>query len=252
MTMSDTQGPGIPEAVAEPKPRWRVQIVWLIPLVALLIGGWLAVRAVMQHGPTITVIFKTAEGLEAGKTKFKYKDVDIGLVKAISVSRDLEHVIVTAELVGETKPHLVEDTRFWVVRPRIAGGSVSGLATLLAGSYIAVDRGTSNQPRREFVGLDEPPVLQRGRPGREYVLHSGNAGSLGVGLPGDGNQARRGRPVRHDQHFHRCAIYEVCECKQPVLERKRGRHQARCERHQYRYPIPGIDPDWRHRLRYTR
>jgi paraquat-inducible protein B len=183
MTMADTQGPGIPEAVAEPKPRWRVQIVWLIPLVALLIGGWLAVRAVMQHGATITVIFKTAEGLEPGKTRFKYKDVDIGLVKAITVSRDLEHVIVTAELVRETKPHLVEDTRFWVVRPRIAGGSVSGLGTLLAGSYIAVDRGTSNQPRHEFVGLDEPPVLQRGRPGHEYVLHSGNAGSLGVGSP---------------------------------------------------------------------
>jgi paraquat-inducible protein B len=183
MTMADPQGPGIEEAVAEPKPRWRVQVVWLIPLVALLIGGWLAVRAVMQHGATITVIFKTAEGLETGKTKFKYKDVDIGQVKAISVSRDLEHVIVTAELVPEATPHLVADTRFWVVRPRIAAGSVSGLGTLLAGAYIAVDRGTSNQPRREFVGLDEPPVLQRGRPGREYVLHSGNAGSLGAGLP---------------------------------------------------------------------
>jgi paraquat-inducible protein B len=173
----------IPEAVAEPKPRWRVQIVWLVPLVALLIGGWLAVRAVMQQGSTITVIFKTAEGLEAGKTKFKYKDVDIGQVKTISVSPDLEQVVVTAELVREAKPHLVEDTRFWVVRPRIAGGSVSGLGTLLAGSYVAVDRGTSKQPRREFVGLDEPPVLQRGRLGREYELRSGNGGSLGIGSP---------------------------------------------------------------------
>jgi paraquat-inducible protein B len=181
--MPDAQGPDIPEAVADRKPRWRVQIVWLIPLVALLIGGWLAVRAVMARGPTITVIFKTAEGLEAGKTRFKYKDVDIGQVKAVSVSRDLEHVVVTGELARELKPHLVEDARFWVVRPRIAGGSVSGLGTLLGGSYIAVDRGSSNKSRRDFVGLDQPPVIQRDRPGREYLLHSANAGSLGVGTP---------------------------------------------------------------------
>jgi paraquat-inducible protein B len=183
MTMADTQGPDMPEAIAVPRRHWRVQIVWLIPLVALLIGGWLAVRAVMQRGPTITVMFKTAEGLEAGKTKFKYKDVDIGQVTAISVSRDLQHVVVTGELAREIKPHLVDDVRFWVVRPRIAGGSVSGIGTLLGGSYIAVDRGSSNKPRHDFVGLDEPPVIQRDRPGLEYVLHSENAGSLGVGTP---------------------------------------------------------------------
>jgi paraquat-inducible protein B len=129
------------------------------------------------------VIFKSAEGLEAGKTKFKYRDVDIGQVTAISVSPDLEHVIVTAELAREIKPHLVEDTRFWVVRPRIAGGSVTGLGTLLAGSYIAVDRGTSRKHRLNFVGLDEPPAVQRDRPGHEYVLHSAAAGSHGIGEP---------------------------------------------------------------------
>jgi paraquat-inducible protein B len=183
MTMADTQGPEIPEAVAQPRPRWHVQIVWLVPLVALLIGGWLAVRAILERGPTITVIFKTAEGLEAGKTRFRYRDVDIGLVRTISVSRDLERVIVSAELAREVAPHLVEDTRFWVVRPRIAGGSVSGLGTLLAGPYIAVDRGTSDKPRRAFVGLDDPPPIQRDRPGREYVLHSAAASSLGIGSP---------------------------------------------------------------------
>jgi paraquat-inducible protein B len=181
--MADTQGPGIPEAVAQPRPRWHVQVVWLIPLVALLIGGWLAVHAIMERGPTITVVFQTAEGLEAGKTKFKYKDVDIGQVTAIAVASDLEHVVVTAELSRTIKPHLVEDMRFWVVRPRIAGGSVSGLGTLLAGSYIAVERGTSHKPRFDFVGLDEPPAIQRDRPGREYVLNSPNAGSYGIGAP---------------------------------------------------------------------
>jgi paraquat-inducible protein B len=181
--MPETEGPAIPEAVAEPRRRGRVPLVWLVPLVALLIGGWLAVHAILQKGPTITVAFKTAEGLEAGKTKFRFKDVDIGQVTAISVSRDLEHVIVTGELARQAKPYLVDDMRFWVVRPRIAGGSVSGLGTLLGGPYIAVERGTSHQPRRAFVGLDEPPSIQRDRPGREYLLHSESAGWLVIGSP---------------------------------------------------------------------
>jgi paraquat-inducible protein B len=181
--MADIPDPGIPEAVAQPRPRWHLQIVWLVPLVALLIGGWLAVRAVLQQGPVITVTFKSAEGLESGKTRFRYKDVDIGRVTAISVSHDLARVVVTAELAPELKPHLVEDMRFWVVRPRIAGGSVSGLSTLLTGSYVAVDRGISGKPSREFTGLDDPPPIQRDRPGREYVLHGATAGSQAVGAP---------------------------------------------------------------------
>jgi paraquat-inducible protein B len=189
MTMGDTQGPGtpeipeIPEADARPRKRWHVQVVWLIPLIALLIGGWLAVRAVMEKGPTITVTFASAEGLEAGKTKLKYKDVDVGQVTAVTVSRNLDRVVVTAELAKELKPYLVDDLRLWVVRPRIAGGSVSGLGTLLAGSYIALDRGISKKTRTEFVGLDEPLAIQRDRPGREYTLHSVDGGSYGVGSP---------------------------------------------------------------------
>jgi paraquat-inducible protein B len=186
MAMGDTQDTGtpeIPDADAQPRKRWHVQIVWLVPLVALLIGAWLAVRAVMEKGPTITVIFSSAEGLEAGKTKFKYKDVDVGQVTAVTVSRNLDRVVVTAELAKELKPYLVDDVRFWVVRPRVAGGSVTGLGTLLAGSYIAIDRGTSKKPRLDFIGLDEPLAIQRDRPGREYTLHSANGGSFGVGSP---------------------------------------------------------------------
>lgn len=181
--MPEPAGPDIPKAVAAPKRHWRVSIVWLVPLVALVIGGWLAVHAVLQRGPTITVMFSTAEGLEAGKTRFKFKDVEIGQVTGIRVAPDMAHVIVTGELAPQAEPHLVNDTRFWVVRPRIAGGSVTGLGTLLGGSYIAVERGTSHQPRRDFVGLDEPPAVQRDRPGREYALHGESAGWLAVGSP---------------------------------------------------------------------
>jgi paraquat-inducible protein B len=185
--MADTpQGPGapeVPEAVAAPGSRWKLQIIWLIPLVAALIGGWLAVRAIMERGPTITIRFNTAEGLEAGKTKLKYKDVDIGMVKAIALSRDLSKIIVTAELVKDFTPHLVEDTRFWVVRPRISGGTISGIGTLLSGSYVGVDVGRSAKPKSDFTGLEVPPIVRRDMPGREYTLHSQNVGSLDVGVP---------------------------------------------------------------------
>jgi paraquat-inducible protein B len=180
------QGPDLPEAPeaqAVPKPRWSLQVIWLIPLVAALIGGWLAVHAILERGPTITVRFKTAEGLEVGKTKLKYKDVDIGLVKTVTLSRDLSQAIATAELSRDFKPHLVDDTRFWVVRPRIAAGTVSGLGTLLGGSYIAVDVGRSTTPRTDFTGLDEPPIVRFDMPGHQYTLHSDNAGSLATGVP---------------------------------------------------------------------
>ncbi|MBV8158362.1 MAG: MCE family protein, partial [Dyella sp.] len=151
--------PDFPEAVARPahRSRWRMQLVWLVPIIAVLIGGWLAVKAVIEQGPTITINFKTGEGLEAGKTKIKFKDVDIGAVKSVTLSPDSKHVVVTAEIAKDAGRLLVDNTRFWVVRPRISGGSVSGLGTLLSGSYIATDAGNATKARHDFVGLETPP-----------------------------------------------------------------------------------------------
>jgi paraquat-inducible protein B len=173
----------IPEAVAAPKSRRSVQLVWLIPLIAALVGGWLAVKSILDKGPVITISFKTAEGLEAGKTKLKCKDVEIGLVTKVELAKDLSGVIATAELTKGTGERLVEDTRFWVVRPRISGGSVSGLSTLLSGSYIGVGIGKSKTQHRNFVGLEVPPVFSTDEPGREFVLRSSNLGSLDFGSP---------------------------------------------------------------------
>ena len=114
----------IPTAVPTRRRGWSVQFIWIVPIVAALIGGWLVVKGILDKGPTITIMFKTAEGLEAGKTKIKYKNVDVGEVKMITLSKDRHSVVATAELVKEAEPYLVEDTRFWVVRPRIAGGQV--------------------------------------------------------------------------------------------------------------------------------
>jgi paraquat-inducible protein B len=173
----------IPEAVAAPKSRRTVQLVWLIPLAAALVGGWLAVKSIIDRGPTIAITFETADGLEAGKTKIKYKDVDIGLVTSVVLTRDAKKVLATAELVKGTEHHLVDDSRFWVVRARISGGTVSGLGTLLSGSYIGMDIGKSGKVQRDFIGLEVAPVIRSDTPGREFVLHSSNLGSLDVGSP---------------------------------------------------------------------
>lgn len=173
----------VPEAAVATKSRWSLQLVWLVPIVAALIGGWLAVKSILDQGPVITIVFKSAEGLEAGKTKIKFKDVEIGQVTAVALSPDLKQVVATAELVKDFKRYLVEDTAFWVVKPRISGGNVSGLGTVLSGSYIAVGVGKSDKEQKAFTGLEVPPVVQFDTPGREFILHSSDLGSLDVGSP---------------------------------------------------------------------
>lgn len=173
----------IPEAVPEPKKRFSMQLVWLIPIVAAIIGGTLAVKTYLQKGPTITITFKSGDGLEAGKTKVKFKDVEVGLVKDVTIARDITHVIATVELKKEVTPYLMEDTRFWVVRPRISGGGITGLGTLMGGSYIGVDVGRSKQPQRAFTGLETAPAVAMDVPGSSFQLHSADLGSLDIGSP---------------------------------------------------------------------
>lgn len=180
----ESKGPAeLPRVAATSRRRNRFNLVWLVPLVAVLIGGWLAVKTILEKGPTVTITFKSAEGIEAGKTKLKYKDVEIGQVSHVGLSPDLRQVIVTAELIKDFTPHLTEDAAFWVVRARVSGGRVSGLGTLLSGAYIGVDAGKKGQSRRQFAGLETPPVVQIDTPGREFVLRSEDLGSLDVGTP---------------------------------------------------------------------
>ena len=173
----------LPEAVANTKKRGSLQLVWIVPIVAALIGAWLAVQAFIERGPTVTIKFKTAEGLEAGKTKIKYKEVDIGLVTEVALGENRKTVVATAEFRKQAESFLVEDTRFWVVRPRIAGGQVSGLGTLLSGSYIGIDPGKATNSRRRFTGLETAPIVTGDRPGRQFVLRADELGSLEIGSP---------------------------------------------------------------------
>jgi paraquat-inducible protein B len=157
-----------------------ISIVWLVPLVAAAIGIWLAYTTLQERGPTITITFDDAEGLEAGKTKVKYKDVEVGTVDSVRLSEDLKHIVVTAEMVKEAEAYMTEGTRFWVVSPRLGAGGVSGLGTLLSGVYIGVDP-QPGAAATSFSGLAEPPLITSDTPGRHYMLHATTRGSIARG-----------------------------------------------------------------------
>jgi len=173
----------VPESRNVPKTRTRLSLVWFIPILAAVVGAWVAVTRVLSEGPKITIVMKTAEGLEAGKTKIHYNGVDIGTISKIELSPDHQQVILTAQMAPKTEAFLVDDTKFWVVRPRISGANVTGLGTLISGAYIGVEIGTSKIDRRDFVALEIPPVITGEVPGRFFVLKTPDLGSLDTGTP---------------------------------------------------------------------
>jgi len=175
--------PRVPESRNVPRKRTRLSLVWFIPILAAIVGAWVAVTRVMSQGPKITITMKSAEGLEAGKTKIHYNGVDIGTVSTIELSEDHQHVILTAQMAPKTESFLVEDTKFWVVRPRISGANVSGLGTLISGAYIGVEIGSSKEDRRDFVALEIPPVISGDVPGRFFFLKTPDLGSIDTGTP---------------------------------------------------------------------
>ena len=170
-----------PEAVVQTKRSFS--IIWVVPIIALLIGGWLTFKAMTEKGPEITIAFETAEGLEAGKTKIKYKDVEVGKVTAINLNEDRSGVIVSAEMTPGAESYLTDKTQFWVIRATVAAGKVSGLGTLLSGAYIGVNPSTDGKKTKHFTGLEKPPLVTAGMPGRHFILQSEELGSLDRGSP---------------------------------------------------------------------
>jgi len=181
--MTEPTLPAIPAATVDAPRRFRLPLVWIIPLVAALIGAFLAAHTWYQQGPTITIQFGSGAGLEPGKTRIKYRDVDVGQITSVALAEDGAHVTATAQLARQADRLLVQDTRFWVVSARVSGSAVSGLGTLLSGAYVGMDAGKSDQPARAFVALDEAPVITLDIPGRAYRLHADSLGSIGVGTP---------------------------------------------------------------------
>jgi paraquat-inducible protein B len=176
-------GPGSVDEVAVQERRRRFSIVWIIPIVVVLVGGWLAYTTIAEKGPTVTISFKTAEGLESGKTKVKFKDVEVGLVESVTIKPDLSGVTITAGLSKEVENHLTTETRFWVVRPRLGAGGVSGLGTLLSGAYVELDPGETGAPAKTFVGLELPPLVRAETQGKTFDLEAEKLGSFSYGSP---------------------------------------------------------------------
>lgn len=207
MNMEDNRDP-LPENVPQPKVRHKssLDLVWLIPIVAALIAAALAVKAITEKGPTITISFVSAEGLEAGKTRIKYKDVEVGKVRSIQLSEDLTHVTVTAEMVPEISDHLTDSTRFWIVRARVTPSQVSGLGTLFSGVYIGMDPGKQGASARHFKGLESPPLVTLDMPGRYFNLQADRLGSLDIGSPVFSRQIKVGQVVNYKMNADGTAV----------------------------------------------
>ena len=222
-------------------------------------GVWVAVTRVLSEGPKITIVFQSAEGLEAGKTKVHFNGVDIGTVSAIRLAEDHKRVIITAQMAPKTDDFLVKDTQFWVVRPRISGANVTGLGTLISGAYIGLEigrvegaearlrraRDAAGGDRRsagaDLRAEDAGPGLAGYRHADIFPASAGGAGGLvcaGRGRQGaDGAdiRARAVRPVRQSEHA--------------LLECERSGRDAIGERAEGADAVGAVDPDRGYRVR---
>jgi paraquat-inducible protein B len=170
--------------VAATRRSRRLSAIWLLPIVAVAIGGWLAWDTLSKEGPTITITFETAEGLQAGQSQLKYREITLGTVKTLVLSDDHAHVLVTVATTRQAEPLLTADAQFWVVRPRLFAGNLSGLSTLVSGSYIGMLPGNASvEHKKDFVGRQDPPVLESNVPGRTFLLKATRLGSVTLGSP---------------------------------------------------------------------
>ncbi len=165
------------------KKKQSFSLIWFVPLVALAVGGWLLFKTISERGPQIEIQFRNAEGIEAGKTKVKFKNVDVGLVKSVHLNDGLSNVVLDVQMNAEMEPYLTDRTRFWVVRARVGAGKVTGLSTLLSGAYLGMDPIADGEPTDTFKGLESPPTVTFDTPGRFYQLKAADLGSLHENSP---------------------------------------------------------------------
>jgi len=181
--MDDVVRRELPQADVVARPRWSPRLIWLVPAIAVLVGLSLFFERIAREGPEVVITFKSAQGLEPGRTPVRYKDVTIGVVTAVDLSPDYRAAQVTVRILRKAAPLITEGASFWVVRPRIGLTEVSGLGALFSGNYIAFERGVPDRPQRRFTGLDNAMVVASDTPGRKFVLHSHDALRIDVGLP---------------------------------------------------------------------
>ena len=209
--------------ISSPKVNKRSgpSVVWIIPFITLLVGGWLIVKTLSEQGPQVTISFKTAEGIEVGKTKVKYKNVDIGVIEQIKFSDDFSNVILTAEFNKGSEKFLRRSTRFWVVKPQLGLRGATGLNTLISGDYIEIEPGPGAE-QRHFIGLEKQPVVKADEQGLEIVLVTHNLGSIDVGSPIYYQGLLAGEVLGHELGNDRKSVYVHGFIKDPFDQLIRG------------------------------
>lgn len=172
-----------PAVEADIKSRESFNHVWWLPLIALLLIAYIGISHYTSQGPLITITFKNAEGLEAGKAKVRYKEVTIGMVEKVTLNDNLKMVDISVRMDKSSEGLLRENTQFWIVKPRVGITQVSGLNTLLSGNYLAIEPDTSpDSPfRYEYTGLETPPIINENEPGLKITLLSPETDSLHPG-----------------------------------------------------------------------
>lgn len=198
--VAPTEG-DLPHAVV--RGRRLLSPIWAIPIVAALVAGFLGWRALEARGPVVTIAFKTADGLQAGQTKVRYKSVELGTVSSITLAKGLGAVLVRVQMQRVATEYLTDKTHFWVVRPRLTAGNISGLDTLISGAYIGMDPGPSGGAlQTHFTGLEEPPAIRSDEPGTTFVLKTSRIGSLGTGSPVFFHDIKAGEVLGYDLGPH--------------------------------------------------
>jgi paraquat-inducible protein B len=172
-------------SIEPPEPRRRRRLlswIWALPLAALLAASWLAFQTFLALGPTIEITWNSADGLLAGQTEVLYKNVELGRVEKIALTSDHSHIVVTVRMDRDADSMLNTGTQFWVVRPRLALGQISGLDTIISGSYIDIEPG-NGAPARNFTGFEGPPTLAPDVPGSRFTLATDDLLSVTQGAP---------------------------------------------------------------------
>jgi paraquat-inducible protein B len=247
-----------PDRASTRRREWLPSLIWLIPIVAALVGITLVARILMERGPEVVLTFKTAEGLEAGKTAVKYKDVQIGLVTHLRLARDRSHVRVLVQFNKDAEGFTATDSRFWVVRPRLDTSGISGLNTLLSGAYIGADAGTVEGNAGEFTGLETPPIVTRDDSGKQFLLRANDVGSLDVGSPVYYRRVKVGQVAAYEldgdgrgvtlRVFVNAPYDKFVGMNTPLLAGQRHRRATERQRLHAAHAVAGHHPARRHRL----
>ena len=155
------------------KKKKGISFIWILPVIAALIGAWLLYKGIAEAPIEVVINFESGEGISVDKTKVLYKGIQLGMVSAVELNSDHETVDVTVEFDRKDEKALKDTTKFWLVKPRLSLQGVSGLGTVLGGEYIVMSLGdTGGKHTKKFKALPEPPAVPEDAPGLHVILSS--------------------------------------------------------------------------------